>query len=159
MKVNVEALYYACIDRIDDENIEVAEEYLIGCVTFLHRQTYGRADRDRVAEDFGLDRGIEKYETELAVISKMSESGLATLIASSLDFSKELDRLEKTYAHIRNSVYDETEADHQVTKFDKAIAILSEMKKCVKDKEFRRNILEKEPTPSLFGDELVDGEK
>lgn len=153
MDCNVEALYYECIDRINGEDLDIAEEYLIGCVTFLHRQTHGRADRDRVAEDFSLDRGMEKYESELAVISKMSESGLATLIASSLDFSKELKRIKELYGNVRIAVYEDTEADFQVCKLNEAIEILTEMTKCIKDKDFRRNILKDEVTPSLFGDE------
>lgn len=79
-QLQLDELYNECISRIDDD-IEIAEEYLIGCVTYLRRQYTGRADRDRVREDFSLTRGLDKYERELHTISRLSDDSLSTLIA------------------------------------------------------------------------------
>ncbi len=131
--MNVVDLYYNCIDRIDDD-LEIAEEYLIGCVTFLHRQTHGRADRDRIKEDFDINRGIHKYEDELTIISRMKEETLRTLIASSLDLSSEIDRLADIYEKINGAVYDKVQAHNQTAKIRKAIKILESMELIINDK-------------------------
>lgn len=150
MNAQVEALYYVCIDRIDDENLEIAEEYLIGCITFLQRQKNGRADRDRIKEDFEINRGIHKYEEELEIISRMKDSTLCTLIASSLDLSKEVERLTEVHSKISDAVYDEVQAYNQTAKINKAIDILEAMKLLVNDKGGHIQ-------PSLF--EGHDGDK
>lgn len=143
--MEVDALYYACIDRID-ERLELAEEYLVGCVTFLYRQKTGRADRDRVAEDFSLNRGLEKYIEELTIISRLSDSAMATLIASSLDLAKELERLEDIHSKISLATYDDVEAHNQTSKIDKAILMLENMKTLIKDKgaHYQRGLFDDE---------------
>jgi len=146
MDANIEALYYVCIDRIDDENLELAEEYLIGCITFLHRQANGRADRDRIKEDFDLDRGVEKYEDELIIISRMRDETLRTLIASSLDLSSYVDMLTDVHDKINGAVYDKVQAYNQTAKIRKAIKILESMELIINDKG---NYIQ----PSLFSEE------
>lgn len=151
MDANIEALYYACIDRIDDEDIELAEEALIGCVTYLHRQETGRADRDRVKEDFDLDRGLEKYETELKVISLLKEESLRTIIASSADFSRLREEVRAKRELIEGAVYDEVQADYQVPILKETIEHLTEIMNMIKDRDYSR--VKDKNTPSLFGDE------
>jgi len=130
---DIEALYYQCIDRIDG-SLEIAEDYLIGCVTFLHRQEHGRADRDRIAEDFNMNRGLQKYIIELTIIARLSDASLCTLIASSLDLSKEVDRLKDIHSKIKNAIYDDVQAYNQTSKIRNAIKILENMEKLVNDK-------------------------
>lgn len=152
MNANIEALYYACIDRIDGEDLDLAEHTLIGCITYLHRQENGRADRDRVTEDFSLDRGIEKYEIELQIISKMAEESLRTIIASSIDLSSTRAYIKSQEELVSGAIYDEVQADYQVPIIEDMIASLMELKKMIKDKDYVR---EKDKlTPSLFGAEV-----
>lgn len=151
MDANIEALYYACIDRIDDEDIELAEETLIGCITYLHRQEHGRADRDRVAEDFQLDRGLGKYEVELKVISLLKEESLRTIIASSMDFSKIREQVKALEELIAGAVYDEVQADFQTPILEDIETSLGEIKKMIRDRDYVRE--KDKRTPSLFGDE------
>jgi len=134
MNANVEALYYECIDKIDDENIEQAEHYLIGCVTFLHRQAHGRADRDRVKEDFEINRGIHKYEEELTIISRLSEPKLHTLIASSLDLTDLVAQIEGICQIMGNAIYEEVQAYNQTAKIKKAKKLFDDMELIINDK-------------------------
>lgn len=134
MNANIEALYYECIDKIDDENIEQAEYYLIGCVTFLQRQAHGRADRDRVAEDFSMNRGIHKYKEELTIISRLSEMSLHTLIASSLDLSDLVEQIEGICKIMENAVYDEVQAYNQTAKIKKCQKYFEKLETLVNDK-------------------------
>lgn len=132
-KEEVTALYYKCIDRIDD-NVELAEEYLINAVTYLVRKKNGRADKDRITEDFLLSRGLGKYVEELTIISRVSEECLATILASSLDLSKVIDRIRNIHDKIESCIYDDVEAHNQTSKIDEAIKLFSSMKRLVQDK-------------------------
>lgn len=134
MNANIEALYYACIDRIDDEDLESAEEYLIGCVTFLHRQSHGRADRDRIKDDFEINRGIHKYEEELRIISRLEEAKLHTLIASSLDLSELVAQIEGICKIMENAVYDEVQAYNQTAKIRRCSKGLEVLNGIINDK-------------------------
>jgi len=145
MDARSEELYYECIDKIDD-NIEIAEEYLIGCITWLCRQSNGRADRDRISDDLKLDRGVHKYHTELVIISRLSEPSLSTLIASSLDLTKEVNHLMDIYEKIKTASYDSIQSHHQATKAKKAADILTKIHKLltVKKKQKLGNLFEGE---------------
>lgn len=118
--VDVSDLYYDCIDRIDLDNIENAEEYLVGCVTYLKRKTTGRADRDRVREDITMNRGLEKYRQELLTISHLSDEALSTLIASSIDLTGEIKRVISLHDKLRMATMNSDEAKVQANKAKKA---------------------------------------
>ena len=134
MDANIEDAYYKCIDKLGGD-IERDEPYLIKCVTFLHRQAHGRADRDRITADFTMDRGIEKYENELIIISKLSKSELATLIASSIDLSPLVKELEEKCERVKKGiVYDEVHAKHVTEQIHKAREMLIELSKVIRDK-------------------------
>lgn len=134
MSTKIEDLYYKCIDKIDDENMENAEHYLIGCVTFLHRQTHGRADRDRIKEDFEISRGMSKYEEELRIISRLEEAKLHTLIASSLDLSDLVAQIEGICKIMGNAIYDEVQAYNQTAKLKKCGKGIEILEKLINDK-------------------------
>ena len=116
----LEILFYESLDRIDPDDIDVAQDYLIGCITFLKRKESGRADRDRVREDVILNRGMEKYVSELKIISSLSNDALATLIASSIDLSNEIKRVLSLYEKVKLSCVDGREAKIQAGKAKKA---------------------------------------
>lgn len=126
MSEEIEDLYYTCIDRIDDD-VETAEHYLIGCITFLYRQTHGRADRDRITEDFSLNRGLEKYVEELTIISRLPSNSLSTLIASSLDLSMVVNNLSEIVEKARGAIYDDVQSYGQTSKIRKSIQLLTEL--------------------------------
>lgn len=134
MDKEMQALYYKCIDRLDDE-LEKAESYLISCITFLHRKEHGRADKDRIREDFSLNRGVYKYKEELTIISRLPESSLSTLIASSLDLSPLVEEITNIHEKVNNAIYDDVEANSQSVKIRKAIAILQELSTVIRDKK------------------------
>lgn len=133
MNDHIEDLYYQCIDRIDDD-VQKAENYLIGCITFLYRQEHGRADRDRIREDFSLNRGLEKYTQELTIISRLPESSLSTLIASSLDLSKFIVDLSEVVEKTKDAIPDDVQAFGQRSKIKKAINLLNELDSVMSDK-------------------------
>lgn len=139
MNANIENIYYKCIEKIDDD-INKAEYYLIGCVTFLYRQDNGRADRDRIAEDFSLNRGLEKYVAELTIISRLSNSSLATLIASSIDLSKVVNDLGEIVEKAKSAIQDDVRSYNQTAKIKKAMLLLTELSKVMRDsKQEKRN--------------------
>ena len=115
----IDDLYNKCIAKIDDD-IETGEIYLIGCVTLLKRKYTGRADRDRIREDFSLTRGLEKYERELNTISKLSDDALASLIASSIDLTDDLRHVNDLFRKIKDATMDEKEAIKQAAQARKA---------------------------------------
>lgn len=148
MDANIEALYYACIDRIDGEDLDRAEKTLIRCITYLHRIENGRADHDRIEEDFDLDRGIEKYETELKVISLLTEESLRTIIASSIDLSDLRDQVKALEELVAGAVYSQVQADCQTPIIRDIENSLGEIKKLIRDKDYVR--VQDRNTPSLF---------
>ena len=115
----IDDLYNKCIAKIDDD-IETAEVYLVGCVTLLKRKYTGRADRDRVREDFTLTRGLEKYQRELNTISKLSDDALSSLIASSLDLTDDLRHVTDLFRKVKDASMDNSEAIKQATQARKA---------------------------------------
>lgn len=133
----VESIFYVCLDRIDPTDVDVAQEYLIGCITFLKRKESGRADRDRVREDVLLSRGMEKYSEELKIVSRLSDDALATLIASSIDLSNEIKRVISLYEKVKLSCVDGKEAKTQAGKAKRASDLFARIAK----------ILDNAPTP------------
>jgi len=146
---NVDDLYYACIEKIDPD-IEIAEEYIIGCVTYLKRKLEGRADRDRVRDDVNLNRGMSKYSKEFTIIYNMSEDALSTLIASSIDLTHDVRHIADLLEKIERSNYDEVEARNQATKAKNAAKMLERIAKLLtpQNKKSAKN------TNSLF-DEVM----
>lgn len=118
-----------------DDDVEVSEEYLIGCVTSLKRRSQGRADRDRIREDFNLMRGLDKYERELNLISKMDENALTCLIATTLDLSKEVKRMKRILERIRYANFDDDQTKSQATKAQIASGIMKKISALLKPKK------------------------
>lgn len=133
-QAQLDELYNTCINRIDDD-IDVAEEYLIGCVTYLRRQYTGRADRDRVREDFSLTRGLDKYERELHTISRLSDDSLSTLIASSLDLSKDLRHICILFDKIKIASMDKDDAKKQSAQAKRASDMFAKIAKILEPKK------------------------
>ena len=109
-----------CLNRID-EDVETAEEYLVGCVTYLKRKNDGRCDRDRVREDFAFMRGIEKYHRELSTIANLSDEALSSLIASTIDLSKDLRHICALFDKIKIASMPKDEAKRQSDKAKQAV--------------------------------------
>jgi len=135
---NVDDLYYACIEKIDPD-IEIAEEYIIGCITYLKRKEDGRADRDRVRDDVNLNRGMSKYSRELTIIYKLSEDALSTLIASSIDLTHDVRHIADVLEKIQRSNYDEVEARNQATKARNASRMLERIAKLLTPQNKKSN--------------------
>lgn len=117
------SIFNKCVDRIDENDIEMAEECIVGCVTLLKRRFTGRADRDRIRADFSLNRGLEKYERELNTISKLSDDALSSLIASSIDLTDDLAHVEFIFNKIKDASLSPQEAIKQASKARKTANI------------------------------------
>lgn len=122
-----------CLNRIDDD-VEIAEEYLVGCVTYLKRKNDGRCDRDRVREDFAFMRGIEKYHRELSTISNLSDEALSSLIASTIDLSKDLRHICALFDKIKIASMPKDEAKRQSDKAKQASKLLDKVAKILEPK-------------------------
>lgn len=134
----IEDLYNKCISKIDDEDIEIAEYYLIGCVTLLKRRYTGRADRDRVREDFKLIRGWDKYERELNTIAKLSDDALASLIASSIDLTDDVRHITDLFKKIKDASMDSNEAIKQSSQALKAANLLQKIANILRPKKKKK---------------------
>ena len=152
MSEKIDGLYNRCITKIDDD-IETAEVYLIGCVTLLRRRYTGRADRDRIREDFSLTRGLEKYERELNTISKLSDDALSSLIASSIDLTDDLRHVNDLFRKIKDATMDEREAIKQAAQARKASNLFQRIANILRPKKKK----EKKKNKSIIGKNLFDG--
>lgn len=89
----MENLYFKCLDRMNGADIETSEDYFISCIAYLRRELTGRADKDRIRDDFLYMRGLEKYQREMKLINQMERGALDCLIAVSLDLKSIFRRL------------------------------------------------------------------
>jgi hypothetical protein len=116
------------LERID-KDIEIAEEYLAGCITYLLRQHKGTADRDRVSSDLKLNRGIEKYERELKQILALSDDSLAILIANTIDITKDIKHLKDVYTQLEKFGTKHIEISKQSIQAKRAAGLLDNISK------------------------------
>ena len=90
--MEAENLFFQCCERID-EDLEVAETYLVGCIAYIIRERgevtdrRSRGVRSYIEDDLSVSN-YEPYTRELRLISTMHDDSLHSLIASSLDLSK-----------------------------------------------------------------------
>lgn len=132
----IENAYLAVLDRLDDD-VETAERYCIGCITYLKRKHDGRADRDRVREDVLLNRGLDKYSRELNQLLTMSDTSLQTLKASSLDLAPEVKSITHIKELIKDSCHYQDEALEQATKAKKMAKMLLEICNTLSGEKFK----------------------
>lgn len=125
-----ESLYYQCCDRID-ENIEVAEPFLVGCIHFVIKQDGVKYSRQIIKDH--LRMGVfEPYTRELKYISKLQDNLMQALITSSLDFSGILRQVELMHEHAKGSDFNLIQPSTHMNKAKKAGNMLLELSKLMK---------------------------
>jgi len=144
--MNTEELFYICLDRIDDD-AEVAESFLVGCITHLKASFYGRCERGRVERNL-TDMVLDSYTRELKLISEMKDDSLASLIASSVDLTTILQKITIIYDIIDNATIGEADGYTHAVKADKASKLLAKI-----SKKMRTLRKPKKDINSLFGGE------
>jgi len=135
--MNAEKLYFLCIERIDDD-IDVAEDFLVGCITYLKKAFYGRAERERVEHNLSISH-YEPYERELTLIVNMEDDSLSSLIASSVDLSTILKKVTIIFEKIQDADFNQTQMNVHASKAkrsgDMLLKIAGKMKKLKKPKK------------------------
>lgn len=102
--MEAEALFYTCCDRID-QDLEVAESFLVGCITYIIRDRGEKGVRQKVKDDLCMNN-YEPYLRELRLIASMRDDSINALITSSLDISDILKKVTILYEHAKDSDYD-----------------------------------------------------
>lgn len=102
--MEAESLYYTCCDRID-QDIEVAESFLVGCIAYIIRERGEKGVRQKIKDDLCMNY-YEPYLRELRLISTMHDDSIHALITSSLDLSAILKQVEIVCDHAMGSNYD-----------------------------------------------------
>jgi hypothetical protein len=138
-----EELYYQCCERIDDD-LEIAEEFLVGCVFHVREKFNGRAYRDRIENHFKM-ANFEPFIREMQFIMTLDDDILDALIATSLDLSPILKKVQIIYEKIEYANYDEVEASVHCNKARRAgnmlISISDKMKQLKKPRH--KNLFDK----------------
>ncbi len=99
-----ESLYYTCCDRIDDD-IEVAESFLIGCIAYVIRDRGEKGVRQKIKDDLCMSN-YEPYAREMKFISIMCDDSMQALITSSIDISAILKQVIIVYEHAKDADFD-----------------------------------------------------
>jgi len=94
-----ETLYYTCSLRIDDD-IEVSDPFLVGCITYMKRSNGEKGVRQKVKNDLSMNY-YEPYLRELRFIAVMNKDSLQALITSSLDISAILKQVTIIFKHTK----------------------------------------------------------
>lgn len=120
--MEAEALYYTCCDRID-QDLEVAESFLVGCIAYIVRDRGEKGVREKIKDDLKFNC-YEPYLRELRLISLMHDDSILALIASSIDLS----HIEKcTEIILENVQYAKKELIQGSTHAGKAQRIIDNM--------------------------------
>ena len=131
-----EELFYKCIDRIDDD-IKIAEEFLVGCIHEITIRHDKEIARDIIRSNLET-LYVDKYRREFNLILGMSEDGLSSLIASSIDLSIIYKQVNLIYDKIELAVIDDVTANCHAHKAERAgkklIAISKKMVKSTRKK-------------------------
>lgn len=119
-------LYNNIISRIDG-NIDVAEQYIIGAVSYLKRKNDGRSDKDRIRADFEINRGIEKYERELTTMLNLSDTAFESLIGSSVDLTPNVRIVKDVLSKVKCANFFTDDAKEESTKAKNMARMLLEI--------------------------------
>lgn len=120
-----ESLYYACCDRID-ENIDVAEPFLVACIAFVRRKNVGKSSRQKIKE-YIKDGFFTPYLRELRFIGEINDCSFKALMTSSLDFSIVLKQVEVMKRYAGESDFELVEPSTHRNKARMAAEILLEL--------------------------------
>ncbi len=135
-----EELFFACCDRIDDDQ-RVAETFLVGCIHELTIRHDREVARDMIKANLET-LYIDKYKREMELIATMEEDSLASLIASSLDLSLIYKLINVVYDKIELSNLCDTTANCHAFKAERAGKKLMRIsKKMVKTRRKKQEVL------------------
>lgn len=128
--MEAEALFYQCCERID-EDMEVAEPFLVGCITYLKRDKGEKGVRKWVKDDLKMCN-YEPYLRELRLISTMHEDSIQALITSSLDLAPVLRQIEIIYAHAKDADYSLVQPSTHANKAKRGCKLLEKLSQLMK---------------------------
>lgn len=132
-----ESLYYQCCDRID-ENLEVAEPFLVNCISFVKRETQGKSSRQIIREEIGYGLFIP-YVREMTYIANLDDRLFKSLMVSALDFSVVLQQVRLIYKYSRDSDFETVSPSTHRNKArmaaDLLVILSNEMKPSVKPRQ------------------------
>ena len=128
--MEAEALYYQCCERIDNDT-EVAELFLIGCIAYLKRDKGEKGVRKFILDDLKYCN-YEPYLRELRLLSVMHDDSMQALITSSIDLAPILKQITIIYEHAKDADYElvqpSTHANKAVKIADIATKLADNMK-------------------------------
>lgn len=128
--MEAEALYYTCCDRIDDD-MEVAETFLIGCIAYVIRDRGEKGVRQKIKDDLGMSN-YEPYTRELRFISTMHDDSVHALITSSIDISAILKQVQIIYDHAKDADFDLVQPSTHANKAKRAGEMLIKLSEQMK---------------------------
>ena len=125
-----ESLYYECCERIDND-IGVAEPFLIGCIAYIIRDRGEKGVRQKIKDDLCLNY-YEPYLRELKLIAVMHDDSVHALITSSLDLSSILKQVEIIYEHAKDADFDLIQPSTHRNKAKRASEMLTKLSELMK---------------------------
>ena len=128
--IEAEELFYRCSDRIDDD-MEVAESFLIGCISYVIRDRGEKGVRQKIKDDLGMSN-YEPYIRELKLISTMCDDSIHALITSSIDLSHILKQVIIVYDHAKDADFDLVQPSTHANKAKRAGVMLIKLSEQMK---------------------------
>lgn len=128
--MEAENLFYTCCERID-QDVEVAEPFLVGCITYIIRDRGERGIRQKVKDDLCMNN-YEPYLRELRLIASMHDDSIQALVTSSLDLSVILKQVEIVYTHAIDADFSKVQPSTHANKARRASDMLMELSKLMK---------------------------
>ena len=126
----IDNLYYECLDRVN-EDITIAEPFIVGCVYVLLLRYGKKISRSTVEENIG-NMHYHPYERQLKLISTMEEGSLSSLIASSIDMSRVVKEIKIIHDNIELADIDEVTENMHTAQIKVMVRMLTNMDKKMK---------------------------
>jgi len=123
--MEAENLFYQCCERID-EDYEVAEQFLSGCIHYLLKRDGEKVSR-RMIKDHLKVYNFEPYLRQLRFIAAMHSDSLKALIASSLDLTCLEKQIKVILDHVEYVNMDLVEGSTHHGKAIRSINMLNEI--------------------------------
>ena len=125
-----EILYYQCCERID-QDLEVAEPFLIGCIAYIIRDRGEKGVRQKIKDDLCMNY-YEPYIRELRLIAMMHDDSIHALITSSIDLSDILKQITIIFEHAKDSDFDLVQPSTHRNKAKRAAEMLTKLSEQMK---------------------------
>lgn len=123
-----ELLFFQCCERID-EDVIVAEEYLVGCVMWLKRdrgEKDAKSSRKYIENDFSVGN-YDNYLRDFRLISTMRDDALEALVFSTIDYSIIEKKVRVIHRLKKNIDKDDTKETPHMQKVERSITMLQDI--------------------------------